>query len=276
MYTEERIRIDAVPIPRELFAKYFFEIWEPLSRGPKLPRYLQLLFLLATHAFIREGVDAAIIETHHGGEYDATNVIERPVVTVVTPLGMDHAKQLGPTIRNIAWHKAGIFKPGAMAFASAQDFEETVPVLEERAAENEVLLRFVAGDDPDLPRDSPDLMPDVQRANCSLALAAVRALLKVKCPQRLGSMQLEDIEKGVENFQWPGRFQHVAWGSNAHWFLDGAHNEMSVGKAADWFVDLSSLLGYACAFGPHQNFHRHPTDSYSPQQNFAATAGSHF
>ncbi|KAK6843862.1 folylpolyglutamate synthase [Apiospora arundinis] len=79
-------------------------------------------------------------------------------------------------IRNIACHKTGIFKPGAVAFSSAQDFEETVTVLEKRAAESGVLLRFVPSDDPDLPRDSPNLMPDVQRANCSLALAAVRAL----------------------------------------------------------------------------------------------------
>ncbi|KAK6866292.1 hypothetical protein PG995_002820 [Apiospora arundinis] len=79
-------------------------------------------------------------------------------------------------IRNIAWHKTGIFKPGAVAFSSAHDFEETVTVLEKRAAESGVLLRFVPSDDPDLPRDSPNLMPDDQHANCSLALAAVRAL----------------------------------------------------------------------------------------------------
>ncbi|KAK8135625.1 folylpolyglutamate synthase [Apiospora sp. TS-2023a] len=149
-----------------LFAKYLFEIWEPLSQSPKLPRYLQLLFMLAVHTFIREGVDTAIIETHHGGEYDATN--------------------------------------------------ETIDVLEERAVEKEVLLRFVVGDDPDLPCDAPNPMPDVQRSNCALALAA-----------------LEDIEKGVESFHWLRRFQHISWGTNAHWFLDGAHNEMSVGKAAD-------------------------------------------
>ncbi|KAK8061727.1 tetrahydrofolylpolyglutamate synthase [Apiospora phragmitis] len=233
VYTEERIRLDTLPIRRDLFAKYFFEIWDPLSKGQHLPRYLQLLFMMAIHTKIREGVDTAIIETHHGGEYDATNVIEYPVVTVVTPLGMDHAKQLSPTIRNIAWHKAGIFKPLAMAFSSVQDFEETVGVLENRAAEHKVLLRFVPADSPDVPRDSPRLMPDVQRANCSLALAAVRALLKAKCPSPLGSIQPEDIERGVEQFQWPGRFQHVSWGSNVPWFLDGAHNEMSVGKAAD-------------------------------------------
>ncbi|KAK7987423.1 hypothetical protein PG989_007738 [Apiospora arundinis] len=232
-----------LPIRKELFAKYFFERWDPLTRSPDgRPRYLQLLSILVVHTVIKEGVDAAIIETHHGGEYDATNVIQRLVVAVVTPLGMDHAKQLRPTIRNIAWHKAGIFKPGAVVFSSAQDSEETVTVLEKRAAESGVLLRFVPGDDPELPRDSPNLKPDVQRANCSFALAAVRAVQEAKCPESLRSILPEDIERGVEQFNWPGWFQHAPWRSKAHWFFDGAHNEMSVGKAADWFMDFSSKL----------------------------------
>ncbi|KAK8019133.1 folylpolyglutamate synthase [Apiospora arundinis] len=75
-----RIRLDMLPIRKELFAKYFFERWDPLTRSPDgRPRYLQLLSILVVHTVIKEGVDAAIIETHHGGEYDATNVIQRPV-----------------------------------------------------------------------------------------------------------------------------------------------------------------------------------------------------
>lgn len=63
-------------------------------------------------------MDAAIFETHHGGEYDATNVISKPVVTGITSLGMDHVDQLGPTLDDVAWHKAGILKTGAPAFSS--------------------------------------------------------------------------------------------------------------------------------------------------------------
>ncbi|KUL90484.1 hypothetical protein ZTR_00032 [Talaromyces verruculosus] len=78
------------------------------------------------HTFIRERVQAAIFETHHGGEYDATNVIPQPVVTAITSLGMDHVAQLGPTIDDIAWHKSGIFKPGAARwFADNVDHSET-------------------------------------------------------------------------------------------------------------------------------------------------------
>ncbi|KAK6824468.1 hypothetical protein RU639_005088 [Aspergillus parasiticus] len=147
----ERIQIDDEFITEDLFTKYFFEVWERLI-SPNLeedienirqPRYLQLLALLAFHTFIRENVDKAIFETHHGGEYDATNVIEKPVVTGITSLGMDHIAQLGHTIENIAWHKAGIFKPGAPAFSVPQDAGPT-EVLRNRAAEEMVLLTFVS------------------------------------------------------------------------------------------------------------------------------------
>ena len=79
----ERIQINDKPILEDAFTKYFFEVWERLSNQnsqtmeetPRLPRYLQLLALTAFHTFIREQTQAAIFETHHGGEYDATNVV---------------------------------------------------------------------------------------------------------------------------------------------------------------------------------------------------------
>jgi folylpolyglutamate synthase len=149
-FIRERIQIDDKPIIEDLFTQYFFEVWERLSSSEshfgteikRQPRYLQLLALVAFHAFIRENVRAAIFETHHGGEFDATNVIQGPVVTGVTSLGMDHIAQLGPTIEDIAWHKAGIFKHRAPAFSAPQE-PGPAAVLRKRAAEKEVELTFV-------------------------------------------------------------------------------------------------------------------------------------
>jgi folylpolyglutamate synthase len=126
IHLEERIRINLEPLPRDLFAKYFFEVHEILSEQhhqdfDTRPRYLQLFALLAFHAFVRERADAAIFETHHGGEYNSTNVIEKPIVTAITTLGIDHVNQLGSSFDRIAWHKAGIFKTGAPAFLAPQE-----------------------------------------------------------------------------------------------------------------------------------------------------------
>jgi folylpolyglutamate synthase len=238
---EERIRIDKAPISRDLFAKYFFEVWDKLLATDEgenhLPRHFQLLALVSMHAFIREGVQAVVYETHHGGEYDATNVIAKPIVTIVTSLGMDHVRQLGPGIENIAWHKAGIFKQGADAFSAEQD-DIPARVLRERAEERKVTLEFVQDDNVLAGEEADQLKPDIQRRNCALALTAVKQFLNRIAPSDAGPMLQEDIRKGVEGFSWPGRFQLVEDG-NMRWFLEGAHNEMSITKAAEWFTELA-------------------------------------
>ena len=216
-------------------------MWDALSKDlERLPRYLQLFALVSFHAFIKEGVHVAIYETHHGGEYDATNVIEHPVATVITALGMDHVQQLGPTIENIAWHKSGIFKHGAHALSSPQD-ASAAEVLRCRAAEKGVRFQFVEND-PDLPADAPQLKPDVQRMNCSVAIAAVRYFLEDKATKDtskdIPQPSSWDVLQGISQFSWPGRFQTIVEGGFS-WFLDSAHNEMSVSKAAEWFIESS-------------------------------------
>lgn len=131
----ERIRINGAPISEALFAKYSQDVWERLEatkeealaeieasnkdakaalrntrEHPDKPIYFRYLTLVALHAFIQEKVDCAILEVGVGGEYDSTNIIEKPIVCGITALGLDHVSVLGNTIDQIAWHKAGIIK----------------------------------------------------------------------------------------------------------------------------------------------------------------------
>lgn len=197
------------------------------------PRYLQFLMLLSIHTFISEGVDVAIYETHSGGEFDATNIFEKPVVTGITTLGMDHVDQLGPTLENIAWHKGGILKEGTPAFSSLQEPSATA-VLQQRANEKNVTLNFV-DISLSLPAASQLLDTHVQKVNSSLALALVDAFLSEKAPSEHQSMTFQTTEQGVNNFFWPGRFHRIVHGKYQY-FLDGAHNDTSLQKAAQWFA----------------------------------------
>lgn len=236
----ERIQIDNQPITEDLFTRYFFEVWETLAspglekatESPRQPRYLQLLALLAFHTFIKENVEAAIFETHHGGEYDATNVIRKPIVTGLTSLGMDHVAQLGPTLEDIAWHKSGIFKPGASAFSVIQ---EAGPgeVLRKRAAERNTDLTIVPLSNT-LPINKKVLSAPVQRLNCSLAIQLASRFLQLKDPEYV--LDDDDISKGINNFSWAGRFEVIDKGSS-RWFLDGAHNTLSLEQVAEWFSE---------------------------------------
>ncbi|PWY88566.1 putative tetrahydrofolylpolyglutamate synthase [Aspergillus sclerotioniger CBS 115572] len=227
-YIRERIQINDQPITEQQFAQYFFEVYEKLidpylteEESPAQPRYLQLLALLAFHTFIREGVDAAIFETHSGGEYDVTNVVQKPVVTGITSLGFDHVIQLGQNLDSIAWHKAGIFKAGIPAFSVPQD-EPAAEVLYERSIEKGTTVTFVPVN-KSLPMDAKNLSVPVQRVNCSLALELARTFIKSKAPHQ--TLETCDIIRGIDDFQWMGRFEIIQDEMNT-WFLDGAHNTM--------------------------------------------------
>lgn len=222
-----------------MWAKYFFEVYDGLGIDDKNvdagPRYLQLLAIMAFHTFIREEVDVAVIEPHNGGEFDATNVVTKPVVCVITKLAEDHVLQLGGSLESIAWHKSGIFKKDAVAVSTIQEAKPT-EVLKERAAERGCELELV-GIDEKLPTDCEALEPDVQRENASLALRAANGFLGRKIPEFKGLTDT-DINEALDKWVWPGRFQKIRDG-NIQWFLDGAHNELSVEKAAHWFSAAS-------------------------------------
>lgn len=190
--------------------------------------------LVSFHAFIREGVEVAIYETHHGGEFCATNVVKNPVVTAITNIGIDHIIDLGPTLENIAWHKAGILKQGVPALTVRQA-PEVLTVLEERAAKQDVQMRIV-----EINRSLPKVFPsDAMRLNCSLALAVTNAFLQRVAPSdQSKSLSEEEIVQGLQQFYWPGRFEQIP-GQGCTWFLDGAHNELSVVEAARWFQQIS-------------------------------------
>lgn len=249
LHPEERIRINFEPLPRELLARYFFEVYDkfPQLAGPpdpekpsveRGPRILQLWALLAFHVFIREGVDAVIIETHNGGEYDATNVVTRPLVTAVTTLALDHVEILGKTIQNVAWHKGGIYKKGAAALSAKQKSPAATGVLEERAQQVGQKLEII-DEDSRLPPGALHLEPSVQRKNASLAVAAAEAFLKQTSGTEHHGLTPEDLRIGVEQWTWPGRYEILEQGATT-WFLDAAHCELSVALAAQWFAQEST------------------------------------
>lgn len=248
----ERIQIDDQPITEELFTKYFFEVWDclfhqpPTAQAIRQPRFLQLLALTAFHTFIKEEIDAAVFETHHGGEYDATNVIQAPVVSGITSLGLDHVAQLGPTIEDIAWHKAGIIKSGTPAF-SVQQEPSTAAVMTKRAVEKNTTLEFVSIRNDILPENTEVLAVPVQRTNFSLALELCQAFLHLKAPDSL--LTRDDIFGAVGRFHWPGRFEIIHEGTTT-WLLDGAHNELSISQAAEWYARITSSCQQRCVSVP--------------------------
>ena len=132
----ERIRLNGEPVDVQRFIEAYEEI-EPYlglvdDRIGRLS-YFEVLTLLGFAIFADAPVGVAVIEVGLGGELDASNIVE-PVVTVITPIGMDHQEYLGNELAGIAQAKAGILKPGAVPVLSRQSLE-CAEVIANRCAE---------------------------------------------------------------------------------------------------------------------------------------------
>ncbi|KAG8447748.1 hypothetical protein GDO86_015020 [Hymenochirus boettgeri] len=258
----ERIRINGQPISKELFCKYFWQVYNRLEEtndcdNPSMPPYFRFLTILAFHVFLKEKVDVAVLEVGIGGAYDCTNIIKKPVVCGIASLGIDHTAILGDTVEEIAWQKAGIFKPDVPAFTVPQSFGP-LEVMRKRAEEIKCPLSLC----PDLAEyEDSDITLQVglagehQRLNAALALQLSQTWLQcqgyagvgeqkspsshlpsVKWPLPLASAFYPSIPmvQGLRDTIWLGRTQVLQRGPVSY-YIDGAHTTNSVNACVRWF-----------------------------------------
>lgn len=240
----ERIRIDFAPISESLFAHHFFHVWHTILRDvggdvDRMPGYLQLLALLSAYVFRVEGVALAVYEVHAGGRYCSTNLWDAPVACGINTVGLDHVGLLGNNIAEIAWNKAGIMKPACRAFSVAQVPEAREQLVREADALGCPLV-FVdepGSDQSAVPADVARLRPELAipgpRSNLALAVHLANAYLATRGEK----LTQETVGAALRQYQWPGRFQVVepSQGARTRWYLDFAHNDISLPVALDWF-----------------------------------------
>ena len=196
--------------------------------------YFEITTCAALLAFARTPADYTLLEVGLGGRLDATNVVDQPALTVITPVSMDHESYLGDTLAKIAAEKAGILKRGVPCVVGPQQ-EAAMEVIEDRAARLGAPLlaygqhwhaweergRMVYQDESgllDLPL--PALPGAHQILNAGGAIAGLR---------HLGYGE-EAAEAAVRNVQWPARMQRLRRGPlteaapGVELWLDGGHN----------------------------------------------------
>lgn len=207
---------------------------------------------MSWHAFLQEGVDCAVYETGIGGEFDATNIVERPVASGISTLGIDHVFVLGDTVDKIAWHKAGIMKTGSPAF-TVEQVPSAAGVLQDRAKEKSVDLKVLHVDER---LRGVKIRPDAlfQKKNATLAVALAASALK-----KLGvdvdvngtdSPLPQEFVDGLEKTVFRGRCE-VKEEDKVKWFVDGAHTADSLKMSAKWFIDESSNRQVITLYSPH-------------------------
>lgn len=220
-------------------------------------------------AFSRTPADVTLLETGLGGRLDATNVIERPAVTAITPIGFDHMAFLGNTLAAIAGEKAGILKRDRPVIIGPQP-AEALRVLEEKAASLQAPA-IIHGIDWSLtpatsPREPAILqatgVPDRQLASPAALPGAhqrLNAAMAVLIADQLQSAPIQPsiIAAGVEAAVWPGRLQRLAPGPvtrsmpDVEIWIDAAHNSDG-GRVLAEFLDTLPPAPATLALGMYQ------------------------
>ena len=246
-FVRERIQINGQPLSEEAFAESFFEIWdrlessqrkEPVAQNAaRKPMYFRFLTIMALHTFLKERVDASVIECGMGGEYDSTNLLQKPVVTGITSLGIDHVSMLGSTLAEIAWHKAGIMKPSIPIFTAPQP-QEAMQVLSARAKEKNLTLRIVDVH-PEIASDKVTLglNGDFQKLNASLAVELAATYLRHRGKNLETTLLPDKFRRGLKKVRWPGRCE-IRKEQNLMWCIDGAHTVESIEATSRWYSSL--------------------------------------
>ncbi|KAK6929405.1 hypothetical protein RJ641_005610 [Dillenia turbinata] len=247
----ERFRLDGEDICEEKFLAYFWwcfdRLKEQTTEDIPMPTYFRFLALLAFKIFVAEQVDVAILEVGLGGRYDATNVVQKPVVCGIASLGYDHMEILGNTLGEIAGEKAGIFKPGIPAFTVPQP-REAMSVLAERALQLNVHLQEAPPLDLNLLNGQQlGLHGEHQNLNAGLAIALCSTWLERTghsqgaCLTQMNSLPGEFI-RGLTTANLQGRAQIVPdrcindeSAGDLVFFLDGAHSPESMEMCGRWF-----------------------------------------
>ena len=234
----ERIVVSGSEISKNYLEELLIEC-EDANNGENIT-FFEITTAAAMLAFSRNPADLLLLEVGLGGRFDATNVIETPTLSVITPVSMDHQDFLGNTIDEIAFEKAGILKPSVPAIIGPQT-NEALNVIKRRALElgssayifgedwnispaNNQLMFKIGSKSSIVPR--PNLLGDHQIQNAGCALASVK-LLNGQFP-----VSPQEIDMGLVSINWPARLQKLKEGNlienlleDVEIWIDGGHNQ---------------------------------------------------
>ena len=265
----ERISIDGVPISPARYVETYREI-EPFvelvdqqskaAGGPAMSKF-EVLTAMAFVAFADAPVDVGVIEVGLGGRWDATNVVDAPVV-VITPIGVDHTEYLGPDIATIAAEKAGIIKKQDQDPLSGADSSTVAIIARQHPEAMEVLLQQAVSVDAAVAREDSEfavlrrqtaiggqvldlqglggVYPEVflplhgehQAHNAVVALAAVEAFFGAGADRQL---DVDTVRAGFAAVASPGRLERIRSAPTV--FLDAAHNPAGAAALAQALSD---------------------------------------
>lgn len=231
----ERIKVNDEEIPENELARITAFVREKvnimLERGENHPTEFEIVTAIAFQYFFECNCDVVVLEVGLGGRFDSTNIIDEPLVSVITTISYDHMDRLGNTLPEIAFEKAGIIKQNGdvIVYPASEDVEK---VFRDVCSERKAKLYKTDFSGIDLLRFDEDgqvfdynnykslkisLLGEHQTKNAVMALKALEIL-------RSKGFNIEEgsIRRGLENARWPGRLEILK--KKPLFLIDGAHN----------------------------------------------------
>lgn len=206
-YTE-RIKLNGVNISEEKFADYVFDICELADKNNIHLTEFEILTIMMFLYFKEQKAEIVVLETGLGGRFDATNVIEKNICSVITHIDYDHTERLGKTKDEIAYEKAGIIKPECPV-VSANGLE----VLKDRADELNSLFILISPYTNSEYKEASSLKGFHQEENLALAITVIKTFFN--------DITEQQIIKGLKEIVHPFRFEYFP---KHNLIVDSSHN----------------------------------------------------
>lgn len=243
----ERIRVNGKMIPQSDFLRILSEL-EPyidqVEAGLTEQQYISpqgIFLLIALHWFDEMGVDAAVVEVGRGGRFDDMSLVPN-MVSLFTPILMEHAQYLGDSLERIAWHKAGIIKAGSYVYSVPQE-KVVLDMIQREADSKDAEFFWISsldmgeylGDTENGIRMRLHRYGEVevslhgryQVANATLAVQAAGNMhSRLKGISHSSDEYVQCIKAGLADVRWFGRMQKLE--ENPAIYVDGAINTSSV------------------------------------------------
>ena len=236
----ERMCVNGEPVSDNELAE-LVEIVKPIADGMSdKPTEFEIITALAFLYFKRHACDIVVLEVGMGGRLDSTNVIEPPIVSVITGVAIDHVSVLGNTVSKIAAEKAGIIKNGSPVVYGGRD-DEAFAVISERAEEaasevtrtdlaalsvNEMTVKGTSFNYGGMKDIRLSLCGGYQPENAATVIEIVKVLNR-----RGFNVQEDALRNGLKKAKWRARFELL--GEDPITVFDGSHNMQGVTAAAE-------------------------------------------
>lgn len=236
----ERIRINGKNIPKEKLAKTTEIVKSKVdimvSEGKAHPTEFEIVTAIAMLFYKLEKAEYVVLEVGLGGRLDSTNVIPAPLVSVITPIALDHTQYLGDSLDKIAFEKAGIIKNNSFVVAHPQK-SDAMKVIEKVSHDHKSKLLFAPIEEIEIKKyDEFGVKFDVNLIDeryCDLEIGLLgkhqvnNAVVALACIKILSdnhkiNISEKSIRKGFKNAKWPGRLEVLR--RNPTLLIDGAHN----------------------------------------------------